>query len=174
MASVFGGGVAGTIPGVNAVTNLITNSIVEGAANAFLTLRVGAITKRYFSSLTKQKKNLLRKSASLEAGSMLGSIVFKSAGMVSEAIWKASKKSAATLSKRFMESPIKSTGAVWNTSKKSAGIIGDASKKSAGVIIDAVKKYKKYRDEIKNKNGTDNSDTEEPESGEKSSGKENE
>jgi len=149
MASVFGGGVVGTIPGINAVTNLITNSIIGGAANAFLTLRVGAITKRYFTTLTKTEKGIIRKSASLEAGSLLGSIVLKSAGTVSEAIWKASKKSASTISKKVIETPIKSSGAVWDTSKKSAGVIGEASKKSAEVVYGAVKKY---IDEKKKKN----------------------
>ncbi len=140
ITSVLGGAVTGAIPGVNIVANIVTNSIMEGAANAFLTLRVGIITKRYFGSMTKVNRRNLRRAASFEAAPMLGAIVVKSAGAISEAIWKAAKKSASNIPQAMKDASKKSTEFVMDTSIKSAEVIGSASKKSAKTVIKSMKK----------------------------------
>ena len=75
VASVLGGGMATLVPGAVTVTNIIVNSITEGSVNALLTLRVGCIAQRYLSALTKPDKRSLRRSATIEAISMLGSVL---------------------------------------------------------------------------------------------------
>ena len=125
--SVFGG-----IPGASGVATFMTTSVVDGAANALLTLRVGIITRRYFGMARVSNKIELRRLASLEAGKMLGSIVVKSAGYVSEAILKASKKRAGTVG-------VSLKGAA----AKSAATVSDATKRSASAVFDYIKKPKK-------------------------------
>ena len=92
ITAALSGSLAGAVPGVNVAANLITNSILEGTANAFLTLRVGAIARQYCGSLIKQDRRLVRRSASVEAAAMLGSIVVKSAGAVTTSIANAARK----------------------------------------------------------------------------------
>jgi hypothetical protein len=85
------GALAVTLPGVQLAASILVNSILTGAANAFLTLRVGMIAKRYCGSLILAEKRTLRRSASGEAAKMLGSIVRQGAVQLSKAVWKSSK-----------------------------------------------------------------------------------
>jgi hypothetical protein len=57
------------------VADLVINSMVEGTANAYLTLRVGIICRTYCRSMTAVDKRKARRNASIAAASMLGSIV---------------------------------------------------------------------------------------------------
>ena len=85
------GALAVTIPGVQLAASILVNSVLTGAANAFLTLRVGIIARRYCGSLVIAEKRTLRRTASAEAAKLLGSIVKQGTGKISNALWKASK-----------------------------------------------------------------------------------
>ena len=85
------GALAVTIPGVQLAASILVNSVLTGAANAFLTLRVGIIARRYCSSLVISEKRVLRRAASAEAAKLLGSIVKQGTAKLSKALWKASK-----------------------------------------------------------------------------------
>ncbi len=85
------GALAVTIPGVQLAASILVNSVLTGAANAFLTLRVGIIARRYCGSLVIAEKRLLRRAASAEAATLLGSIVRQGTGKLSKAVLKASK-----------------------------------------------------------------------------------
>jgi len=83
-----------SIPGMQALTSILVNSILTGAANAFLTLRVGIIAKRYCGSLVLVERKSIRRWAAAEAAKLLGSIVRQGTGRVSKALWEASKGKA--------------------------------------------------------------------------------
>ena len=68
------GGAVGSIPGIQQVTGLFAGSVLSGSANAFLTLRVGMIAKRYCGSLVVEKKGVMRRLASAEAAKLLMTI----------------------------------------------------------------------------------------------------
>lgn len=85
------GALAVSIPGVQLAASILVNSVLTGAANAFLTLRVGIIARRYCGSLVIAEKRLLRRAASAEAATLLGSIVKQGSAKLSKALWKASK-----------------------------------------------------------------------------------
>jgi len=85
------GALAVTIPGVQLAASILVNSVLTGAANAFLTLRVGIIARRYCGSLVISEKRTLRRAASAEAAKSLGSIVKQGTAYLSKALWKASK-----------------------------------------------------------------------------------
>jgi hypothetical protein len=70
VSTVFGSTVA-AIPGMH----LLTTSVLSGSANAFLTLRVGMITKEYCRCTVRVEKMGLRRAATLNAAKLLGSIV---------------------------------------------------------------------------------------------------
>ena len=69
VGTVFGSTVA-AIPGMH----ILTSSILSGSANAFLTLRVGMITKEYCRCTAKLEKRGIRRAATLQAAKLLGSI----------------------------------------------------------------------------------------------------
>ena len=70
VSTVFGSAVA-AIPGMH----LLTNSVLSGSANAFLTLRVGMITKEYCRCTVRVENSGLRRAATMQAAKLLGSIV---------------------------------------------------------------------------------------------------
>lgn len=70
VGTMFGSTLA-AIPGMT----LLMGSILTGSANAFLTLRVGMITKEYCRCTTKVEKRGLRRAATVQAAKLLGSIV---------------------------------------------------------------------------------------------------
>lgn len=70
VGTVFGSAVA-AIPGMH----LLASSILSGSANAFLTLRVGMITKEYCRCTVTSERRGLRRTATLQAATLLGSIV---------------------------------------------------------------------------------------------------
>jgi hypothetical protein len=80
-----------SIPGVQAATSIVVTSILTGAANAFFTLRVGIITRRYCGTLVFSNRQALRRSATTEAAKLLGSIVKKGTARISKALWDTSK-----------------------------------------------------------------------------------
>lgn len=87
------GSAAGAIPGFQTAATLIVTSVMTGSANAFLTLRVGIIARQYCAALVARPRGMVRRSASLQATQMLGSIAMTGARTVAGAVWSASKKS---------------------------------------------------------------------------------
>jgi hypothetical protein len=92
----------GSIPGASVVmpaiekagdmvASIVMQSILDGTANAYLTLRVGIICQSYCRSITAVDKRKAHHNASIAAASMLGSIVSGSAASVIKAIVAAAK-----------------------------------------------------------------------------------
>ena len=97
ITAAVGSSVVGMIPGASMVASIVTQSLIEGTANAYLTLRVGVICQNYCKSvLTPFDARRARRQASLTAASMLGAIVTASAGKVVKAILDAAKKSGSS------------------------------------------------------------------------------
>jgi hypothetical protein len=81
------GASVGVIPGFQVFTTILVNSLLSGSANAFLTLRIGMITKAYCGSLVAQPRTRLRRSATAESARLLSGIVRESGARVRDAIW---------------------------------------------------------------------------------------
>lgn len=86
VASIMGSGAASMVPGVSLAANILASSLLEGTANAFLTLRVGMVAKRYSTTLTQIDRRLVRRSATIAAAALLGTTVADSAKVVSRAV----------------------------------------------------------------------------------------
>jgi hypothetical protein len=85
LGTIFGSTVA-AIPGMH----LLASSVLTGSANAFLTLRVGMITKEYCRCTVKVEKRGLRRAATLQAAKLLGSIVRDGTARMGRAAMKSS------------------------------------------------------------------------------------
>ena len=86
VGTIFGSTVA-AIPGMH----LLASSVLSGSANAFLTLRVGMITKEYCRCTVRVEKTGLRRAATLKAARLLGSIVREGTVKLSKATMTASR-----------------------------------------------------------------------------------
>lgn len=81
-----------SVPFVGSVTNIIMDSLLEGTINAFLTLRVGVITKRYCGTLEPFHVKQAKRASFREASVMLRGIVLQTSGKAVSAIVKAARK----------------------------------------------------------------------------------
>lgn len=77
------------VPGLGGLSRLLGNSLANGAANAFLTLRVAMLTKQYCQALQQpDDPKPLRKSASLAALALLAVVSRDSGTRVVKAVFK--------------------------------------------------------------------------------------
>ena len=90
LAAAFGSA-AGAIPGFGAASSLFVNSVMTGGANAFLTLRVGVITRQYCRAVVLPPRRTIRRSAILEATQLLGAVAFAGTRRVAAAMGTAAK-----------------------------------------------------------------------------------
>ena len=100
ITNVVGTSLASLVPGVKVAAAIITNSLLDGTANAYLTLRIGIITKKYCGALVKLETKSIRRLASLEAARLLGGIVVASSRKVTSAIYEAVKRKTSQIGLR--------------------------------------------------------------------------
>jgi hypothetical protein len=84
------GALGASLPGFQVAGSILANCVLSGSANAFLTLRVGLIAKRYCGALVIEPKASLRRAATTEAAGHLGAIVADGSARLTKAIWRAS------------------------------------------------------------------------------------
>src|SRR5437667_6749649 len=76
------------IPGLSGISALLVRCISNGAANAFLTLRVGEVARRYCALTSRCPAELIRKSATAAAVQHLGRIVRENGALVVKKSWE--------------------------------------------------------------------------------------
>ena len=84
------GAISLSVPGVQAASAIVISSILTGTANAFLTLRVGVISRSYCGTLFLADRKKVRRSATAESAKILGSIVKSGTARISKSLWHAS------------------------------------------------------------------------------------
>ena len=78
----------GGIPGLSGISALLVRCVSNGAANAFLTLRVGEVARRYCELTSRSSPESIRKSATAAAVQHLGRIVRENGALVVRKIWE--------------------------------------------------------------------------------------
>jgi len=78
----------GGIPGLSGISALLVRCVSNGAANAFLTLRVGEVARGYCELTSRTSPELIRKSATAAAVQHLGRIVRENGALVVRKIWE--------------------------------------------------------------------------------------
>ena len=107
------------VPGAGVVAAIVAQSVLDGAANAFLTLRIGVICEQYCVPLAAVGRRDARRYASAVAARMLGAVVSESAAVVGRAIVAAARKrSAAALASGTIR--LRSLGSRINPFKRAA------------------------------------------------------
>lgn len=101
IAAILGESIASAIPGMVPITNLVVSSIMEGSINAYLTLRVGIVTQAYLGMEVPQTKSFIRKNASLQSLSYMGSIIADNSKLVIKSIASSVKKASSNTAKKW-------------------------------------------------------------------------
>jgi hypothetical protein len=78
----------GGIPGLSGISALLVRCISNGAANAFLTLRVGEVARRYCEVVVEASPEMIRRSATADAVKHLGRIVRENGALVVTKVWE--------------------------------------------------------------------------------------
>lgn len=79
----------GAIPGLQGVAALLVNSIANGAANSFLTFRVGIVARQYCEALTVPSRQEARRSATVLALALVGQITKEHGARIVQSSWDA-------------------------------------------------------------------------------------
>lgn len=99
VSAAFTSAVGSALTGGNGLLNLVTNSLLTGSANAYLTLRVGVIAKTYCGALVVPERRAVARSATLEAAKMIPSVAKEASSRVAQAFKQAVKSASGTLVK---------------------------------------------------------------------------
>lgn len=83
MTPVLATSAIGMIPGASGLTSIITSSLLDGSANAFLALRIGIMTRDYFNYRIKNRDGKYRRHVMAEAGRLLLCIAVDSTRKIS-------------------------------------------------------------------------------------------
>ncbi|MDJ1501637.1 DUF697 domain-containing protein [Xanthocytophaga agilis] len=109
LGTVLQGSAVRSIPFIGPLSSVIMDSLLEGSVNAFLTLRVGVITKRYCGTLEPFNPKKARKAAIAEASVMLKVLVLQVSGQVVNAILKTARNAGSNTVRSGMELAGKAT-----------------------------------------------------------------
>jgi hypothetical protein len=69
--------VAGAVPGLQVTGSLVVDMLFRGAANAYMTLRIGLMTREYCGALAVESPAVLRRKAVSEAKPLLQALVME-------------------------------------------------------------------------------------------------
>jgi len=103
LSNVMTGSLGKMVPVASFITSFVMDSILEGTINSLLVLRIGLLTQYYCRSITKTEPKRLMKTATIQAGKMLGEIISKDLISIIKVWTKASGKAIAGLPKNTLE-----------------------------------------------------------------------
>lgn len=125
---------AGAVPGLQGFASLLTNCLANGAANAFLTLRVGMMAKAYSAPMVHPEISAVRRGATRQALAFIGDITKENGTRIAKAIWQ-------TISSPITTATNAASQGVRTVSSKAASFaattatnVGDAFSATAGHV----------------------------------------
>ncbi|MBW6464854.1 MAG: DUF697 domain-containing protein [Dethiobacteria bacterium] len=144
IASVMGSSLSSLTPGFNAAANIITNSVIQGSANAFLTLRVGVIARQYCASLIRPERNSIRSAAIVQASSLLALVLGESTYKVTKAVLRATAKAGKRPFVYGQGVVTKTSRKTWDAGKATLHRSEELARKLGDAVKDKGKKIKFY------------------------------
>lgn len=123
--------IKGGIPGLQGISTLLVNSMANGAANAFLTLRVGLLAKAYCAALTTPSQTVVRQSTTAKALSLVAAIVNEQGRRIVQKSWETVRDSVASATDATLQG---AKQAVIKTSEKTIDGARTIGRKMSGGI----------------------------------------
>lgn len=134
---------AGAAPGLQGVGQLLVNSLANGAANAFLTLRVGAVAKAYCMPAIEPEPQAVRTRATEAALIQLARLTRTQGARVVQAIWAGVRRQTGQAVTDALDATRAATGAVADTVAstvgKTAQAVSSASARAGNVLADTAR-----------------------------------
>ena len=118
----------GAVPGLQGISTLLVNSLANGAANAFLTLRIGIVTRVYCEATSLPLRSKVRQSATLAALLLVKDIAKEQGARVVKSAWNVLRGT--------VETSIDSTYQVAKGAVNKAGEVTVETAKSVGKTFD--------------------------------------
>jgi hypothetical protein len=88
--------VVGAVPGLQAASTIVANALMTGSANAFLTLRLGVMTREYCRAVVQPDPRVLRRRAFDHALEELRDIVTHGSSAVIGKVWRETRHAMST------------------------------------------------------------------------------
>ncbi len=99
-----------SVPIIGPTATLILDSLLEGTTNAFLSLRVGILSKKYCAQLTLTSKKEIKTSTLKEASILLRKVAMSSSASIISSIVKGTQKAGIDTIKSGWEGVVKTGG----------------------------------------------------------------
>ncbi len=144
IASAMGSSLSSLTPAFNTAANIITSSILQGSANAYLTLRVGVIARNYCASLVRQERSQIRRNAAIQAAAMLAKVLGESTYKVSRAVIRATAKTSKRPFRYGHGLVTRSSKKTWDAGKTTLQRSGELAKKFGGALKDSGMRIRLY------------------------------
>jgi len=127
-------GITSFIPmaGTDPLVSLLVTSLMDGSANAFLTLRLGVIAQRQCGIRPEPDRRALARSASVAAASLLGGVVSQGASRVATLTRKLVIERAAHGTKRAVQGVAGAGASLFDKVVSLAGKAGSAAARTTG------------------------------------------
>ena len=139
VASVFPS-LKGAIPGLQGIAALLVNSIAHGCANAFLTLRVGIVARKYCESLSAPSRQLIRQSATVSALALVGQIARENGARIVQESWTAVRGAVGGSVDASVQGVMNTTGKIVDAGVNTAKSLGGAVASTARGLKQAADK----------------------------------
>ena len=137
VASIFPS-IKGGIPGLQGISTLLVNSLSNGAANAFLTLRVGLVAKAYCAAVSAPLENSVRKSSTMEALALVADIVKEQGGRIVEKSWQMVRNTVVDATEATVQGVKgalrKTADATFETARTVGDTFGDGMRSLKGMV----------------------------------------
>ena len=117
----------GGVPGLQGVATLLINSLANGAANAFLTLRIGGIARQYSEALSYPSKRDVQKNATVLALGLIGQITKECSVNIVSNFWGAVKDTVLDVVDKIVDTSVQGI-------KGAAGKVSDSAISGAKVM----------------------------------------
>jgi len=118
----------GAVPGMQGIASLLVNSLANGAANAFLTLRIGIITRTYCMTTSEPAKAAVKQAATLSALMLVKDIAKEQGARVVSQAWEVVRSTVEST----VDSTVQGTrGAVTKVASTTVDSV-----KSAGTVLE--------------------------------------
>lgn len=130
----------GAIPGLQGISTLLVNSLANGAANAFLTLRVGIVARKYCESLTTPSRQDVRQSATVSALALVGQITKENGARIAQSSWNAVRDAVGGAIDSTVQGVKNTTGKAVDATVGAAKVLGDSIVSTARGVKQATEK----------------------------------
>lgn len=144
IASAMGSSLSSFTPALNTAANIITSSIIQGSANAYLTLRVGLIARNYCASLVRRERSQIRRSAAVQAAAMLSRVLGDSTYKVTRAVVRATAKAGKRPFRYGHGLVTRSSKKTFDAGKTTLQKSGELAKQFGGALRDSGKRIKLF------------------------------